>query len=127
MRHGACTIIVRGGRVLAITKGHDHGNLNLPGGGVEPGETFAQAAVRELYEETGVDATRATLIPINHRRGPRGESVAFMVVGDLCFPPQMHSRPFEGFVRWAQPIELLQPTCTHARTNRTNFSRVGLL
>lgn len=28
----------------------------IPGGGVEPGETFEQVALRELREETGIDA-----------------------------------------------------------------------
>lgn len=31
------------------------GRLNLPGGKIEPGETPEEAAVRELYEETGLE------------------------------------------------------------------------
>src|SRR5262245_10632265 len=31
----------------------------LPGGGLEPGETHAAAAIRELREETGIVATEA--------------------------------------------------------------------
>jgi len=34
--------------------GSDQSHWITPGGGVEPGETVAQAALREVYEETGL-------------------------------------------------------------------------
>lgn len=40
------------GRVLLIHR-TDDGTWGLPGGGVESGETWSQAAVRECQEETG--------------------------------------------------------------------------
>lgn len=128
VRHGACVVIVREGYVLAISNGNDMSNWNLPGGGVEPGETFEQAAVRELFEETQVDARGARLVPVQHRAGPRGESVAFLALGEIVFPRgPMVSRPFEGHVQWKRPTDLLRPSCTHAQTNLVTFGRIRLV
>ena len=61
---GAIAVVLRGDHVLLVQRGKDpdRGLWGFPGGGVEWGETVAQAAVRELREETGVIAASGGLI-----------------------------------------------------------------
>jgi 8-oxo-dGTP diphosphatase len=50
--------LVHQGRVLMVRRRNppNAGRLALPGGRIEPGEPLLEAAVRELYEETGIRA-----------------------------------------------------------------------
>src|SRR5215212_9181800 len=54
----ASVAVLRGDRVLVAARGRGamSGRYSLPGGLVEPGETLAEAALRELREEVGVEA-----------------------------------------------------------------------
>jgi 8-oxo-dGTP diphosphatase len=51
------------GALLLVRRGHDPGRglWSIPGGRVEPGETDAQAVVREIAEETGLIVTPGRL------------------------------------------------------------------
>lgn len=55
MRHAARAIIIRNNKLLVIHRnkfGKEY--YTLPGGGIETGESPAEAVVRELQEETGL-------------------------------------------------------------------------
>ena len=55
---GVLAVVVRGDRVLVVRRSNPPmpGRWGFPGGVLELGETVAQGAMRELAEETGVEA-----------------------------------------------------------------------
>ncbi len=58
MRNRSVVFVVRNGKILMEKLFYDGRSFySIPGGGIEPGETPEQAAVRELKEECGLDGT----------------------------------------------------------------------
>lgn len=60
------------GRLLLIQRGNEpgRGRWSLPGGRVEPGELLIEAVLRELREETGLDAVCDRFVGHVERVGP---------------------------------------------------------
>lgn len=79
-----CVVVEPKGRLLLIRRRNPpfQGQLALPGGFVDVGETVEDACRRELLEETGVKAGRITLVGVysHPKRDPRGHSVAVAYV-----------------------------------------------
>jgi len=60
----SCGVIVTDGRVLLLGHATRTPRWDIPKGVADPGETFLDAALRELQEETGLVADAAALVPI---------------------------------------------------------------
>jgi acetyl-CoA carboxylase carboxyl transferase subunit beta len=65
-------VIVQDGNLLLIQRAHDPGagRWAIPGGRVEPGETLAEAARREVLEETGLEVDVGDIAWVGDSIGP---------------------------------------------------------
>ena len=53
LRPGAFAILIRDGNLLLTHQSEPQSEVQLPGGGIDPGESPLQALHREVFEETG--------------------------------------------------------------------------
>ena len=64
-RIGAAAVVLgQGGDVLLVRHAYGPLNWEVPGGASEPGESIVETALRELREETGLDAAAESLVSI---------------------------------------------------------------
>lgn len=96
------------GRVLLVRRSNppEAGRWTLPGGGVEPGEHLADAAAREVLEETGLSVRVGSEVGAIERAAPHGgifEIHSFLAEYTGGEPVAADDA---GGVRWATPEEL---------------------
>ncbi|MGI0090212.1 MAG: NUDIX domain-containing protein [Nitrososphaerales archaeon] len=79
-------IVRKGGSIVLEKRARPpfEGWYSLPGGHVEYGETVEAAALRELKEETSLDAKLVTIFGVysDPRRDPRGQRISSVFVAD---------------------------------------------
>jgi ADP-ribose pyrophosphatase YjhB (NUDIX family) len=123
--------VIQDGKIL-LTQREDFETWILPSGGVEEGESLAQAAIRETKEETGLDVQLTRLVGVYSRTGSwspgymvlfaakpvggeikcqEGETIAVEWFGfdDLPGPLSMgHKRRIKDAIEGASGIVVLQ-------------------
>ena len=115
------------GRVL-LTKRTDDRTWCLPAGAAEPGGSFAQTAIDELAEETGVEVSERDLIPFGCLSEAEAHTIHYPN-GDVthCFALLFLARAWQGeprpdqaeasevrFVDLGAPPAPLHPPTAHA-------------
>jgi 8-oxo-dGTP pyrophosphatase MutT (NUDIX family) len=78
VKKAACCFIQREGKILGVSRKDNPRAWGLPGGKVDFGETFEQAARRELKEETGLEAVKLHSV-FTHTLSDGYEAMTFAV------------------------------------------------
>ena len=79
MRKAARVVLIKDDRLLVMHRNKFGTEFyTLPGGGIEPGETGEQAAVREIYEETMITFNHPRLVMIEDAGTMYGQQFIYL-------------------------------------------------
>jgi phosphatase NudJ len=104
----ALVVVRRGHRFLLVHERKHGGGWFLPAGRVEPGETLAQAAVRETLEEAGVPIVLEGVLRVEHEPSPHSARVRVFFVARPAddTPPKQHADEHSQGAAWVSLDEL---------------------
>jgi 8-oxo-dGTP diphosphatase len=93
-------VVVNDGRVALVHR-PEYDDWTLPKGKLDPGETFEQAALREVREETGLDARLVRELPaVRYEVGGRPKLVRYWLM-DVAEPgPAFEPNDEVDELRW---------------------------
>lgn len=116
---GIGIVVLRGGKILLGERlsGHGAGTFEIPGGHLEFGETFADAARSEVAEETGLqDVKIKGVVSVSNdiAYGKHYVSIGVLAeskAGEPCDAEPQHSRNWQ----WYDLDNLPQPIFPHSK------------
>ena len=104
MKKASCTLLIDklNKKFLSVSLKDDKTDANLPGGKVEQNETYKQAAIRELKEETGLNILEKDLIKFQEEIEEEYNVITYLV---LKWSGEIYTEE-EGVVKWLPLIFL---------------------
>jgi 8-oxo-dGTP diphosphatase len=117
-------LLILGGRVLAVSRKDNREDLSLPGGKVEPEESPEDALVREIREETGLEALSFRPVFEGPDEVKGREPLPCRTYLVLAWRGKAQS--LEGaVVQWVPPERLLEPNCSFREYNQALFQSIA--
>ena len=95
-----CMVYDHSGSILVQDRADpDWPGLCFPGGHVEPGESFVESVIREVWEETGLTIEKPILCGTKQFQTKKGERYVVLFYKTDCFSGELKSSD-EGEVFW---------------------------
>jgi 8-oxo-dGTP pyrophosphatase MutT (NUDIX family) len=99
----------------ADTLARHTGQIAFPGGRLEPGETAVEAALREAWEEVGLDPPAVEVLGLGEAYETGTGFLITPVVGWLAEPPSLKASPDEVAELFEAPWDFVMAAANHRR------------